>query len=134
MGERKHPLAVCDKATPVLSSWVCISISWNKVAYPFYPAVRCASERSTRIRQAISSRKKVLSPSERQCCTEVTVHIAGSHGVRQTASFKGLFLLLRGSNQVLQGPRHFQKMGNENGVEKNERNKTESPLYCWKRY
>jgi hypothetical protein len=35
---------------------------------------------------------------------------------------KGLFLLLRGSNQVLQGPRHFQRTGNENGVEKNERN------------
>jgi hypothetical protein len=29
-----------------------------------------------------------------------------------------LFLLLRGSNQVLQGPRHFQRTGNENGVEK----------------
>jgi len=121
------------KATPFLSSRVYISSSWHKVAYPFYPAVRCASERSTRMRQAIPSRKKVLSRSERQCSTEVTVHIAGSHGVRRTASFKGLFLLLRGSNQVLQGPRYFQRTRNENGVEKSERNKTESPLYCWKR-
>jgi len=48
------------KATPVLSSRVYISISWHKVAYPFYPAVRCASERPTRIRQAIPSRTSFL--------------------------------------------------------------------------
>lgn len=122
------------KPTSVLSSRVYISITWHKVAHPFYPAVRCASERSTRIRQAIPSRKKVLSRSERQCSTEVTAHIAGSHGVRRTASSKGLFLLLRGSNQVLLGARRFQRTENENGVEKNERNKIESPFYCWKRY
>jgi hypothetical protein len=105
-------------AKPVLSSSVCISISWHRVAYSFYTAVRCASEMSTRIRQAIPSRKKVISRSERQFSTEVTTHIAGSLGVRRTASAKSLFLLLRGSNQVLHGPRHFQGTRKGNGVGK----------------
>lgn len=121
-------------ATPVLSTKVYISISWHKVTSPSTLQSDAHQERSTTIRQAIPNRKKVPSRSERQCSTQVTAHIAGSHGVRRTASLKGLFLLLRGSNQALQGPRHFQRTWNENGVEKNKRNKTESPFYCWKRY
>lgn len=122
------------KAMPVLSSRVNILISWHKVAYPFYPAVRSASKRSTRIRQAIPSRKKVLSRSERQGSTEVIASIAGSHKFRRTASAKSLFLLLRVIIKFSKVRAIFKGQEMRMMLGKKERNKTESLFYCWKRY